>query len=253
MRYIILIILLVFISCGEEDANEYKKLYEKGDYLECIDLYESLKSNFLTTQDEAYYIGLSYNILGEPCNALSLFYYIRDGGGNNEDLNMQIERTEGLAIYYNCKFENKSDGMRLYYSKRFVQSYFDQYEFYESKNQLDSALLFIKAAIASKPNDASLYDRMSRVYLNLGLNDSALWARNIAISLEPDECVWIFNRGYTFSKIGDTTRAIADCETALKMDSSHCECYDFLIELLRSNKQIDQAKYWRLRKERICH
>jgi hypothetical protein len=253
MRFITLIVLLVFISCGAEESNEYKRLYEKGNYAECINLYESLKANFLITKEEAYYIGLSYHNMGEPCNALSLFYYIREGGGFDVNLNSQIERIEGMAFYYDCKFENKSDEQKFQHSRIFTEAYFETFKNYEVKGNLDSALLAIKATIATKPNDASLYDRMSRVYLNLGINDSALWARNIAVALQPDESVWIFNRGYTFSKIGDRTRAIADCEKALKMDSSHCEFYDFLIELLRSDKQMEQARYWRLRKEEICH
>jgi tetratricopeptide (TPR) repeat protein len=179
-------------------------------------------------------------------------YECRDLGEWIPDLNEKIAKTEALVLLSNCDLLNDADERRFYRSPMFTSHYVDKYHFYYTSNYLDSAVMALKAAIETKPQDASLYHELSRVYMDLSHFDSALTVQNKAIALRPDEPIFIANRGYVYLGLGRRDDAISDVKAALEIDSSDCVIYNFLIDLLKESGNTMEIKYWLTKRPKNC-
>lgn len=244
--------LVMLLACGNSHKSEFQNLYEDEMFEECIAQYEAFDENERVEPLELYYVALCYEALSKPCDAVHLLYECRDSGDLIPELNEKIAKTEALVLLSNCNLINDADERRFYRSPIFTSHYVEKYHFYYTNNYLDSAVMALKAAIETKPQDASLYHELSRVYIELNQFDSALTEQNKAIALRPDEAIFIANRGNVYLGLGRRDDAINDVKSALKIDSSDCEIYNFLIDLLKESGNTAEIKYWIARRPQNC-
>ena len=78
-----------------------------------------------------------------------------------------------------------------------------------SADDLTAARKFIDRAIVLDPRDASALKLQSRIYVRAGRLDDAAQALERASALDPRDASLRYQLGYTYRRLGDSTRAVA--------------------------------------------
>ncbi len=114
-----------------------------------------------------------------------------------------------------------------YYSKSTLP-WGNRANYYRDNKEIARALHDYSQVIRLAPNKAEPYNSRARLYFNFNERDSLLKALtnyNMAIKLDPGNVEFIVNRGATYAKLGDGSRALENLNEAEKVDPSFANIY----------------------------
>jgi len=115
----------------------------------------------------------------------------------------------------------------LKYYKKSTLPWGNRANHYRDNGNVQQALFDYNKVIRLKPDRATAYNSLARLYFNYSERDSllkALYNYNKAIELEP-EVEYVVNRGATYAKLGDMENALVNLNQAEKIDPTWGNIY----------------------------
>ncbi len=233
-----ILVLLCFIACKNASNNKFENLYLEEDYEQCVSAFEDCADPKIITSKELFFVALSYRELSDPCQALNKFYKCIELDPMYPNLQQEIEQTEIIAALSPCSFRDSLDLERFRTSAIFTDSYLEKYEVYKAENKFDTALIAIRYALKTNPTNPYINDMVATTFKTLNMMDSALHYINIAVALQPENCIYISNRAVIESHFGLRAKAEEDFEHALEISDDKCIVLrQFILHLKKSGEQ----------------
>lgn len=101
----------------------------------------------------------------------------------------------------------------------------------------DRARESYKASLEKAPNQVFALRGLARSLMQLGRDEDALAVFNEAISREPDFAATYANRGILYDRMGRYRKAMADYETALRLDPKIADGPSWITRFLRNQPE----------------
>ncbi len=209
--------------------------------------YQQLADLGHATNEDKYYLGLSYGRQGDYEKAIKYLDRVIDLHAAEKKgvlFDATIEKAEVLLA------QDKLQEAKKFYTQAMVDRPKDagqiRLKFAESleKKQLEpEAIVQYQEVLKAYPNAYQVFEKLGVAQLKIKLEDESIVSFNKAIELNPKSKDAYFYRGQAHGKKGDHAKAIIDLEKAIEIDGSDelLSIHRFLADSYAETNQLPKA------------